>query len=161
MVKSGITKEEIIAWGGAEVFNQALAMCNAGDVSDVRYDDEKLEISGKIIRENGWGMPVSLTLKDRGTVKSHCPCYHNQKLGQICPHVVAIAIAQMVIEMDDEPEETAETRQPGEDAPGEAAEEEYIEVPMKPAMYAYVSGSRASLSIAVDAWYGDIDFPAC
>ena len=161
MVKSGITKEEIIAWGGAEVFNQALAMCNAGDVSDVRYDDEKLEISGKIIRENGWGMPVSLTLKDRGTVKSHCPCYHNQKLGQICPHVVAIAIAQMVIEMDDESEETAETRQPGEDAPGEAAEEEYIEVPMKPAMYAYVSGSRASLSIAVDAWYGDIDFPAC
>lgn len=161
MVKSGITKEEIIAWGGAEVFNQALAMCNSGDVSDVKYDDDKLEISGKIIRENGWGMPVSLTLKDRGTIKSNCPCYHSQKLGQICPHVVAIAIAQMVIEMDDEPAAPQGSPSTEPDAQDAAIEEEFIEVPMKPAMYAYVSGSRASLSIAVDAWYGDIDFPAC
>ncbi len=32
---------------------------------------------------------------------------------------------------------------------------------MKPRFYALVSGSRAALSIALDAWYGDIDFPAC
>ena len=160
MVKSGITKEEIIAWGGAEVFNQALAMCNSGDVTDIKYDDEKLEISGKIIRQDGWAMPVSLTLKDKGTISSHCPCYHNQKLGQICPHVVAIAIARMVVEMDDEPEER-KTLNHKEDADTSSEDDNFIEIPMRPSFYAYLSGSRASLSIALDAWYGDIDFPAC
>ena len=28
--KSGITQEELIKWGGADVFNQALALCNSG-----------------------------------------------------------------------------------------------------------------------------------
>ena len=46
--RSGITKEEIVDWGGPEVFNQALALCNSGDVRDVAYDDETLVISGKI-----------------------------------------------------------------------------------------------------------------
>jgi len=32
---------------------------------------------------------------------------------------------------------------------------------MQPHFYALVSGSRASLSVELDAWYGDIDFPAC
>ena len=32
---------------------------------------------------------------------------------------------------------------------------------MKPKFYALLSGSRASLSIELDVWYGDIDFPAC
>ena len=41
MVKSGLSKEELIAWGGQEVFNQALALCNSGDVHDVRYDDDR------------------------------------------------------------------------------------------------------------------------
>ena len=50
MVKSGISKEELINWGGTEVFNQAIALCNSGDVKDVVYDDEKLTVSGKIIQ---------------------------------------------------------------------------------------------------------------
>ena len=163
MIKSGISKEEIVKWGGAEVFNQALAICNSGDVKSVEYDDDKLLISGKIEQPNGWEMPVSLTLKAQGRIQSHCPCYTNQKLGQVCPHVVAIAIALMVKEMEDDeldepqggqtPDEASDTgTDPGDDA---------IEVPMKPKFYAYISGSRAALSIAVDAWYGDIEFPAC
>ena len=53
MVKSGITKDELIDWGGSEVFNQALAICNSGDVSDVTYDDDTLVIAGKITNPDG------------------------------------------------------------------------------------------------------------
>ena len=172
MIKSGITREEIVRWGGADVFNQALAIVNSGDVKSVRYDDDTVTISGKIERPDGWEMPVSFVLKEQGRIESHCPCYQNQKLGQVCPHVVALAIAQMVLEADDEPEERTGNKVKrrgggggGGSAPGQhqdaAPDADLIAVPMKPKFYALVSGSRASLSIAVDAWYDDIDFPAC
>ena len=178
MIKSGITREEIVRWGGADVFNQALAIVNSGDVKSVRYDDDTVTISGKIERPDGWEMPVSFVLKEQGRIESHCPCYQNQKLGQVCPHVVALAIAQMVLEADDEPEERTGNKVErrggggggggggaGGSAPGQhqdaAPDADLIAVPMKPKFYALVSGSRASLSIAVDAWYDDIDFPAC
>lgn len=171
MIKSGITQEEIIKWGGAEVFNQALAICNSGDVKNVEYDDDRLLISGKIEQPNGWEMPVSLTLKAQGRIQSHCPCYTNQKLGQVCPHVVAVAIALMVKEMeDDELDDPRGGQSPepqGGQSPyaasdtGTVPDDDAIEVPMKPRFYAYISGNRAALSIAVDAWYGEIEFPAC
>ena len=174
MIKSGITREEIVRWGGADVFNQALAIVNSGDVKSVHYDDDTVTISGKIERPDGWEMPVSFVLKEQGRIESHCPCYQNQKLGQVCPLVVALAIAQMVLEADDEPEERTGNKVErrggggagaGGSAPGQhqdaAPDADLIAVPMKPKFYALVSGSRASLSIAVDAWYDDIDFPAC
>ena len=166
MISSGITKEELIGWGGAEVFNQALALCNSGDVGSVEYDDAKVEISGRIARPGGWAMPVSLTLKEKGRIESHCPCYANQKLGQVCPHVVAIGIAQMAMEAEErELEERERARAAAADEGGADSDagrsEVYAEIPMRPAFYAYVSGSRASLSVALDAWYGEIDFPAC
>ncbi len=166
MGRSGITREEIIGWGGEEVFNQGLAFCNSGDVLDVKYDDETLVVSGKISQPDGWDMPVSFKLSEKHRIESRCPCYANQKLGQVCPHVTAVAIALMVMEMDDEPERDRSAKGNGSpqadevEAPCEP-EEDVIEVPMKPGFYAFVQGSRASLSIAVDAWYGDIDFPAC
>ena len=92
MVKSGITKEELIEWGGPEVFNQAFALCNSGDVKDVSYNDDTLVVSGKIEQPNGWAMPVSLKLMPGGRIKSMCPCVQNQKFGKVCPHVVAIVM---------------------------------------------------------------------
>ncbi len=163
MIKSGITQDEIIQWGGAEVFNQALTLVNAGDVVSVHYDDNALTISGKIAQPSGWEMPVSLKLKERGRIQSHCPCYTNQKLGQVCPHVVALGIAQMVLEMDAQDLQTSQPQATGaveQDMPAEA-EEDFIEVSLKPQFYGYLSGSRAALSIALDAYYGEIDFPAC
>ncbi len=163
MIKSGITQEELIKWGGAEVFNQALALCNSGDVKNVSYDDENLLISGKIEQPDGWEMPVSFTLKAQGRIQSHCPCYTNQKLGQVCPHVVAVAIALMVKEMeDDELGEPRNIQSPDAAPDAETPpDDDAIEVPMRPRFYAYISGNRAALSIAVDAWYGEIEFPAC
>ena len=159
-VKSGITHDEIIQWGGQEVFNQALALCNSGDVSDVKYDDDTLVISGKILQPSGYQMPVALKLKPNGRIDSKCPCPTNQRFGKVCPHVVAIGIAQMVMEMD-EPEERPRSVAPAPAAPPPEPEPEFIEVPMKPRFYAALAGSRASLSIMVDAKYGDVRFHAC
>ncbi len=163
MIKSGITREEIENWGGTETFNQALALVNSGDVTSVKYDDETVTISGKIARPDGWEMPVSLKLKERGRIESHCPCYQNQKLGSVCPHVVALGIALFVLEMDEllHDASVAKREVAGEESSAKEAEEDFIEVPAKPGFYALVSGSRAALSIAIDAYYGDIDFPAC
>ncbi|MBS7286955.1 MAG: SNF2 helicase associated domain-containing protein [Kiritimatiellae bacterium] len=158
MVKSGISREELINWGGEEVFNQALALCNSGDVKDVVYDDEKLTVSGKIVQPSGFEMPVSLKLLENERIQSLCPCVTNQRYGRICPHVVAIGIACHILEMD--PPEEKET--PLKEKENEAKiEDEFIEVPAKPRFFAYLSGSRASLSISVNAKYGDISFPAC
>ena len=160
MVKSGLTRDEVEKWGGPEVFNQALAIVNAGDVVEATYDDDTLEIRGKIAQPSGWDMPVSFTLKPGGQIESHCTCDTNRCYGMVCMHVVAIGLVIAVREMDDvEPERTRRSGADGEEAA--AIEEEFIEVETKPKFFAFVQGSRASLSIELDAHYGDIEFPAC
>ena len=68
--KSGITQEELIKWGGADVFNQALALCNSGLVKSVNFDKDTLRVSGKIEQPDGWQMPVSFVLKENFTIFS-------------------------------------------------------------------------------------------
>ena len=166
MVTSGITREELVQWGGEEVFNQALALCNSGDVHDVVYNDDTLEISGKIDQPSGWAMPVKFRLEAGGRIHSECPCITNQKYGQVCPHVVAIGLALTILEMDDENVEAVsrpldEEEDSASRTSGQETASPFIEVPITPKFYALVSGSRAALSIELDAYYGDIDFPAC
>ena len=165
MVKSGITREELIQWGGEEVFNQALAICNSGDVSDVKYNDDTLEISGKIEQPNGWAMPVKFKLEAGGRIHSECPCITNQKYGQVCPHVVAIGLALTIMEMDEEESKSeVEVEQRNADSTvglQTTPTTNFIEVPIAPKFYALVSGSRAALSIELDCYYGDVDFPCC
>ena len=165
MVKSGITKEELIEWGGTEVFSQAFALCNSGDVKDVKYDDDTLVVTGKIEQPSGWEMPVSFKLMAGGRIKSMCPCAQNQKFGRVCPHVVALGIALWVMEMD-LPETSSSSSPSPSPSPSPSSSPspspEYIEVPMRPRFFALVSGSRASLSVEVNARYGKtIEFPAC
>ncbi len=166
MVKSGISREELESWGGKDVFNQGLALCNSGDVTDVRYDDETLTVSGKILQRGGWAMPVSFTLERASCIRSHCPCAANQRYGRICEHVLAVGIALWVMEAEEDELAAgggaARHTPPGDDLDADdAAPGDFIEVPMAPKFFAYLSGSRAALSIELDAWYGDIDFPAC
>ncbi|MBR1921579.1 MAG: hypothetical protein IJ829_06210, partial [Kiritimatiellae bacterium] len=92
MVKSGITQDELIGWGGGEVFNQALAIVNSGDVTEAEYDDDALEIRGKIAQPSGWEMPLSFSLKPGGRIESRCPCETNRRYGMVCPHVVAVGL---------------------------------------------------------------------
>ena len=164
LATSGITREEVISWGGEEVFNQALMLCHAGDVSDVTYDDETLVVKGKIRQHDGWSMPVSFRLERGGCIHSDCPCATNQRYGMVCEHVVAVGFALHLQELDAAEAAEPQTSGPLEGdgaAEGQAEDDQYIEVPMAPNFYALISGTRASLSIELDAWYGDIDFPAC
>ena len=165
MVKSGITREELIQWGGEEVFNQALNLCNSGDVVDVKYDDETLTVSGKIEQPSGWAMPVKFKLEAGGRIHSECPCETNQRYSQVCPHVVAIGLALSIMEMDEEEvKDEGEGEQRMNDSTvhlSSSPSPDYIEVPLTPKFYALVSGSRAALSIELDVYYEDIDFPCC
>jgi len=162
---SGITQEELIGWGGAEVFNQALQCVNHGDVVEAVYDDEKLEMRGKIAQPSGWDMPVSFQLKPNNCILSRCPCDTNRRYGKVCFHVVAVGLAVMCKEMDEAEEERRKVKVEGQGqgVDAEAVEEEHwIEVEMKPKIAAYLKGSRASLGIDIDVRYGnEIEFPAC
>ena len=165
MGKSAITQQELIAWGGPEIFNQGLAICNSGDVINVAYNDETLEISGKIEQPDGWEMPVSFTLERDGRIRSRCPCRTNRQFGMVCPHVLALGIALMVKEMDEpepqkKPRGNAALSRESISTSEEEPEAQFIEVPMKPMIYALVSGSRAALSLEIDARYEHIEFPA-
>ena len=166
MVKSGITKEELIKWAGDETFNKALSIVNSGDVSEVVYDDETLEVSGLITQRSGWDMKVKFHLEPGGRVKSFCPCATNQKFSMICEHVVALGIVLMVREMDDVDKRVVKKKNGAfvAESTDVQPEADYIEVPIAPRFNAYVSGSRASLSIELNVYYGEkgeIDFPAC
>ena len=164
MITSGITMDELIAWGGQETFNSALALCSRGDVVEVNYDDETVTISGKIDTHNGWSMPVSFKLEPGGRIHSNCPCITNQKYGMVCEHVVALGLTIHLQERDEAERIENEQKAASEDIwddPKEEPEQDYIEVEMTPRIFAYVSGSRAALSIEIDAYYGDIGFPAC
>ena len=159
---SGITRDELMAWGGVEVFNQAVLLCNTGDVHDVSYDDDTLTVTGKIDQPNGWSMPVSFRLEGGGRIRSNCTCATNQRFGMVCEHVVAVGLALHLQELDaiDAPEVQAQAS--SDDATsGSPDAEQFIEVPMAPKFYALISGTRASLSVELDAWYGEINFPAC
>ena len=174
MAKSGITQKELVSWGGAEVFNQGLAICNRGEVLSVSYNDETLEVSGKIDQPSGWEMPVSFFLQPGGRIQSKCPCRINREYGQVCAHVLALGIALMVKDMDEVEEPPRKSKAPSTAAresarrpdaatgqpPSASTSDDFIEVPMKPVMYALVSGSRAALSIEIDAHYREIEFPA-
>ena len=105
---SGITREELEGWGGKDVFSQGLALCNSGDVSDVRYNDETLTVSGKIRQRGGWEMPVAFRLERAGRIRSLCPCAANQRDGRVCPHVLAVGIALWVMETEEAEKKSGE-----------------------------------------------------
>ncbi len=180
MPTSGITRSELIKWGGPTVFNQALAIVNAGDVVEAEYDDEKLEIRGRIMKGDNWAMPLSLQLMRDERVKSNCPCRMNKEYGQICPHVVALGIAILIKDEEERQRKmrleaparpsaarpATHARPPQSDrqappSPPAPPAEKFVEVPMQPKFSAYVSGSRAAVSIELDAVYGEIELPVC
>ena len=101
-------------------------------------------------------MPVRFKLEPGGRIRSECPCETNQRYGQVCPHAVALGIAVMFGETEEEQTSAEESKTiETEEQP------DFIEVPLIPRFSAYISGSRAALSVEIDAYYGDIDFPAC
>jgi len=161
MTPADFTNELLIGWGGAEVFNQALALAQRGSVLRAAWDDVNHVISGEIAGPSGYPMKTSLEVLDDGTIISHCPCRANQEYGQTCPHVVALGLHQMVTFMPDDAVDD-EGAGPCGESDGAAARDipdDARLVPGKPHFRMDLSGSRASLSAAVFAKYGDVEVP--
>ena len=100
MAKSGLTMDEIRAWGGDAVFAQGLEMVSKGAVVAVSYNAGLKTICGEIERRDGCVMSINLKRDEKGCIESHCPCHQNQMLGQICHHVVALGIALVIVETE-------------------------------------------------------------
>ena len=93
MLPSAITKKLLESWGGEFVFADAEKAVNRGRV--LRADMKGDFVSGEIGREDGGIIYSKFKIRPDGTVDSLCPCYTNQKLGQVCYHVVALGITLM------------------------------------------------------------------
>ena len=154
---TGLSSEQIKDWGGDEVFGQAIAICNSGEVRDVNYDEEAHVVSGRVLSPGGGDVETAFELRANGDVRSRCPCIENQRYGRICAHVAALALARCLVE-EEEAELEAERSGSGRE---KRDEDRFIEVPTSPTFSACVFGSRASLAIEIDAHYGEIDFPVC
>ena len=154
---TGLSSEQIKDWGGDEVFGQAIAICNSGEVRDVNYDEEAHVVSGRVLSPGGGDVETAFELRANGDVRSRCPCIENQRYGRICAHVAALALARCLVE-EEEAELEAERSGSGRE---KRDEDRFIEVPASPTFSACVFGSRASLAIEIDAHYGEIDFPVC
>ena len=162
MTPADFTNDILISWGGGVVFNQALNLAQHGNVLNATWDDVDHVISGEIAMPSGYPMKTSLEVLDDGTIISHCPCRMNQSYGQVCPHVVALGIHQMVTFMPDESEaeDGATSGTVDESAPNRLPPDART-VPDRPRFRMHLYGSRASLSADVFARYGEIELPCC
>ena len=159
MTPADFTNDILIGWGGAEVFNQALGLAQHGSVLRAEWDDVDHVISGEIAGPTGYPMKTSLEVLDDGTIISHCPCRTNQMYGQVCPHVVALGIHQMVTFM---PEDAVEEEPV--DADGHVRRRlppDARLVPDRPTFRLELGGTLASLGADVFARYGDVELPCC
>ena len=162
MTPADFTNDLLISWGGGDIFNQALRLAQQGGVLHAEWDNVNHVISGKISGPTGYPMAVSLEVLDDGTIISHCPCRMNQMYGQVCAHVVALGIHQMVSYMPDDVQDEDEYLETPEDKSHSLARkipQDARLVPAKPIFKMNVKGSRASLGLEVIARYGDIEVP--
>ena len=162
MTPADFTNDLLIGWGGGDIFNQALRLAQQGGVLHAEWDNVNHVISGKISGPTGYPMSVTLEVLDDGTIISHCPCKMNQMYGQVCPHVVALGIHQMVSYMPDDAEEEDEYLDTPEDKSHSLARripQDARLIPAKPVFKMNVKGSRASLGLEVIARYDDIEMP--
>ena len=161
MTPADFTNEILIGWGGAEVFNQALNLAQRGGVLRAEWDDVEHVISGEIAGPSGYPLKSSLEVLDDGTVISHCPCRMNQEYGQVCPHIVALGIHQMVTFMPEDAD--------GDEAKAEGHDHALTRIPdnarivpdsprFRLELYA---SSIVALGAEIFARYGDVEIPCC
>ncbi len=68
------SNEQLIGWGGADVFNQALMLAKRGQVLKADWDDSTAIATGEIALPSGWNMKTGFELLSNGRIKSQCPC---------------------------------------------------------------------------------------
>ena len=162
MTPADFTNDLLIGWGGADIFNQALNLAQHGSVLRAEWDAVEHVISGEIAGPTGYPMKVSLEVLDDGTIINHCPCRMSQMYGQVCPHVVALGIHQMVTFMPDGAEEDEEEETGGgEHACARKVPPDARMVPDRPSFRLHLTGSRAAIGADLFARYGEVELPCC
>ena len=161
MTPADFTHDLLIGWGGGDVFNQALNLAQRGGVLRAEWDDVDHVISGEIAGPTGYPMKASLEVLDDGTIISHCPCRINQMYGQVCPHVVALGIHQMVTFMPDDAAEDDVAVDGGGRVSARRVPPDARMVPDRPSFRMHLSGSRVALGADLFARYGDVELPCC
>ncbi len=87
-----LTQKLIEGWGGPDIYATAEAAVKRGAVMRAEIDGNV--ISGDYARPDS-PLHCRFTVLGNGIVESACPCYRNRARGQICEHVVALAISIM------------------------------------------------------------------
>ena len=87
-----LTRQLIESWGGPSVYASAEAAVKRGAVIKAELDGNV--ISG-IYAQSPSNISCRFTVGADGLVESDCPCPKNRVRGQICEHVVALAISIM------------------------------------------------------------------
>lgn len=96
------TQQQLISWGGQEVYEQAKADEKRGAVH--RADINGDVVTGVILRDDASEISTGFKVMPGGFIESRCPCPANRNLGMICRHVVALGIALMKRHADPERE---------------------------------------------------------
>ena len=103
-----ITQSQLISWGGAGVFNQALHQARKGAVLSADWNPATGEVSGRIALGNGGELRSSFKLRHDGAIISKCPCESNARYSLVCWHVVALGLDLMLRRTDPRRQENYE-----------------------------------------------------
>ena len=87
------TQQQLISWGGQEVYDQALADEKRGAVHRADINGDK--VTGIILREGAAEIATGFRIISDNLIESHCPCPVNRNSGAVCRHVVALGISLM------------------------------------------------------------------
>ncbi len=98
MPLSAITRKQMIAWGGPEVYAQAERLAKRGAVLQAELCGDS--VSGVIAREGASEIRTRFRLLANGLIESQCPCPTHVRSGLVCPHVVALGITLMLRKTD-------------------------------------------------------------
>ncbi len=93
-----LTQQLIESWGGSGVYSRAEDAVKRGAVIKAERDGNI--ISG-VYAQSPSNIECRFTIGDDGLVDSDCPCDKNRRWGQICEHVVALAIS--ILRRQDDP----------------------------------------------------------
>lgn len=93
MADFNFTKNQLIHWGGEQVYRDAENRYYLnGCVSGISFDGT---VGSGTVTHASVAIKTSFSVSKSGLVTSRCPCAVNRDEGRICSHVLAVAIALM------------------------------------------------------------------
>ncbi|MCL1888700.1 MAG: hypothetical protein FWF96_07525, partial [Kiritimatiellaeota bacterium] len=92
-----LSRQQIEAWGGVAVCQEAEKLVQRGAVLRAEWNEPFIE--GAVARATG-EMRTRCKVLPNGLVENLCPCYMNREQGLVCSHVTALALALLKRQTD-------------------------------------------------------------